>query len=299
MSSCHDHSHAIPTSSKAFIVAIVANGGFVIAQFIFASLAHSTSLFADAVHNLGDVFSLLVAWVGNLMLMRAPTQRATYGLKKASILAALANVIILVFTCGIIASEAIAKFFTPTEINTGFVMIVASIGVLINAGTALLFWRGSNDLNVRAAFLHLAYDALVSLGVVFTAILLASTGWLWLDPLVGLLIAALIMKGTWSLFTDSMRLILDGVPRHISVANVRDLLLSQVGVKDIHDLHIWALSTQENALSVHLWMPEKPLSDEARVLLSEELREKHHIHHTTIQIERSQSHCHGACKVYI
>ncbi|MDP3704394.1 MAG: cation diffusion facilitator family transporter [Legionellaceae bacterium] len=304
MSTCehhgsHNHAHGKPTGSMAFITAITANGLFVICQLIFAYLAHSTSLFADAVHNLGDVFSLVVAWIGNMMLLRLPTDRATYGMKKASILAALANVVVLVFTCGIIATEAVFKFFSPTEINTGFVMIVASIGVLVNAATAVLFWRGSDDLNIRAAFLHLAYDALISLGVVFTAILLAWTGWLWLDPLVGLLIAGVILRGTWSIFTDSVRLIIDGVPKHISVAKVRDLLMGQVGVKGVHDLHIWAMSTQENALSVHLWMPDEQLKDETRHTLSQKLREKHHIHHTTIQVERTQSHCDDACKPYI
>jgi len=304
MSTCehhgtHAHSHVKPTSSRAFLTAITANGLFVICQLIFAYLSHSTSLFADAIHNLGDVFSLVVAWIGNMMLMRLPTDRATYGMKKASILAALANVVLLVFTCGIIATEAVYKFFSPTEINTGFVIIVASIGILVNAATALLFWRGSDDLNIRAAFLHLAYDALVSLGVVLTGVLLAWTGWLWLDPLVGLMIAAVILKGTWSIFTDSLRLIIDGVPRHISVAHVRDLLMGQVGVKGVHDLHIWAISTQENALSVHLWMPDDPLHDEARHQLSQQLRKKHHIHHTTIQVERTERYCDDACKPYI
>ncbi len=303
MSNCNHHhghhGHIHPTSSQAFITAIAANLVFVIFQFIFAYVAHSTSLFADAVHNLGDVFSLGVAWVGNMMLLRTPTDRKTYGLKKASILAALANVILLVFTCGIIATEAVYKLFSPAQVNTGFVMIVASVGVLVNAATAILFWRGSGDLNIRAAFLHLAYDALISLGVVVAAALLAWTGWYWLDPLVGLFIAGIILKGSWSIFTDSVNLIIDGVPKDISVVAVRDFLLEQCGVEGIHELHIWALSTQENALSVHLWMPQQPLSDQHRSQLNEQLRDKYHIHHSTIQVEQTTDHCESHCQVYI
>ncbi|MDP3562772.1 MAG: cation diffusion facilitator family transporter [Legionellaceae bacterium] len=302
MSTCdhhNHHSHVVPTKSGAFITAITANGLFVVFQIAFAILSHSTSLFADAVHNLGDVFSLVVALIGNLMLKRKPTERATYGLKKASILAALANVVILIFTCGVIVREALEKFFIPVEINTGYVIAVASLGVIVNAATALLFWRGSDDLNVRAAFLHLAYDAVVSVGVVITALLLSFTGWLWLDPVVGLVIAAVILKGTWSIFTDSVRLIIDGVPRHISVVDVRELFLAQAGVKGVHDLHIWALSTQENALSVHLWMPSEQLTDEDRYKLNQELQKKHRIHHVTIQVERTQDHCVDTCKAYI
>lgn len=291
----HHHEHTTPVSSRAFITAITTNGVFVVCQLIFAYIAHSNSLFADAVHNLGDVFSLVVAWAGNQMLVRAPTDKATYGMKKASILAALANVTILVFTSGIIASEAISKFFSPTEINTSFVMIVASIGVLVNAATAILFLKGSDDLNIRAAFLHLAYDALISLGVVLAALLMSLTGWLWLDPLVGLLIAAIILSGSWSIFKDSLRLITDCVPKHISVSKVHALLMQQEGVEGVHDLHIWAMSTQENALSAHLWMPNNQLNDEMLKDISKKLNEQHNIHHTTIQVEKSERHCNDAC----
>jgi cobalt-zinc-cadmium efflux system protein len=299
MSECHQHAHRSPSAfNRAFAIAIGANGIFVICQIIFAFMSNSTSLFADAIHNLGDVFSLIVAWIGNVLLKRLPTERSTYGMKKASILAALGNVI-LIFTCGIIATEAIYKFISPTNVEAGFVMIVASIGILVNGLTAVLFFRSGDDINIRAAFLHLVYDALVSVGVVLSAALLYWTGWMWLDPLMGLIIALIILKGTWALCADSFRLILDGVPRNISFVKVREFLSQQPGVKGLHDLHIWALSTQENALSVHLWMPEEQMTDETRQLLKQKLREEYRIHHTTIQIEQLQSHCEDACVPFL
>ncbi len=293
------HVHAAPAFNKAFLIAIVANGVFVIFQIIFAYIANSTSLLADAIHNLGDVLSLLLAWVANSLLKRTPTARSTYGMKKTSILAALANGVLLVFTCGIIATEAMYKFFSPSEIQAFTVMIVASLGILVNGMTAALFSRGVDDLNIRAAFLHLVYDALISFGVVVSAALLYWTGWLWLDPLMGLLIAGIILRGTWFLFADSFRLIIDGVPRSISVTSVRELLHGEPGVQGVHDLHVWALSTQENALSVHLWMPDEPLTDQARQALGMRLRKEYNIHHTTIQVERTQRHCDDACLPYL
>ena len=297
----HDaaHTHGVPPFNNAFLVAIVANGLFVILQIIFAVLAHSTSLLADAVHNFGDVLSLVLAWIAQHLLKRAPTQQSTYGMKKTSILAACANAVLLVFTCGIIATEAIYKFFEPSQVQAPLVMLVAGIGIIVNGATAALFVSGSDDLNIRSVFLHLLVDALVSIGVVLSALLLCWTGWLWVDPLVGLLISGIILKGTWSLFADSFRLIIDGVPRGIAVVKVRALLMSQLGVSGVHDLHIWALSTKENALSVHLWMPEAPLSDEERQVLSQRLREEHDIHHTTIQVERAQGFCEDTCLPYL
>jgi cobalt-zinc-cadmium efflux system protein len=293
------HAHPVPVFNKAFLIAILANGLFVVFQIFFAYLANSTSLLADAVHNFGDVLSLILAWVAQGLLKRSPTSRSTYGMKKTSILAALFNGILLVFTCGIIATEAIYKFMSPSSVQALSVMMVAGIGILVNGLTALLFWRGSNDLNIRAAFLHLIYDALVSVGVVVSAALLYFTGWLWLDPFVGLLIAVVILKGTWSVFSDSFRLIIDGVPRGISLKEVRELLEGQIGVSGVHDLHVWALSTQENALSVHLWMPGAPLTDKARQELGRQLREEHGIQHVTVQVERDQGYCDDACHSYL
>lgn len=297
----HGHTHAghadhsqQASFNKAFIIAILANGLLVLTELLVAVFANSTSLLADAVHNFGDVLGLILAAVGNMLLKRLPNDKATYGMKKTSILAALANGVMLVFTCGIIVSEAIYQLFHANPVHAVSVMIVASVGIVINAATAMLFMRGKKDLNIQAAYLHLLYDAFISLGVVGSAALIYWTGWVWIDPLVGLLIALIILKGTWQLFKDSLRLILDGVPTHISTADVRGYLLAYPSVKQVHDLHIWALSTQENALSVHLLM-EKSFTDQARQDLSRELREKFTIHHVTIQVERDLSFCQDAC----
>ncbi len=294
-----EHVHQAPAFNKAFLIAVAANSVFVVFQISYAYIANSTSLFADAIHNLGDVLSLIIAWIANSLLQRIPTARATYGMKKTSIMAALANGILLVFSCGIIATEAMYKFFSPSEVNALSVMVVAGMGIVVNGASAALFLRGGDDLNIRAAYLHLTYDALISLGVVIAAALLYLTDWLWLDPLVGILIAILILKGTWSLFADSFRLLIDGVPRSISMISVRGLLSSHAGVHGVHDLHVWALSTQENALSAHLWMPDEPLSDNARHALSKRLRDECNIHHATIQVERMQGFCDDSCISYL
>ncbi|KGP62375.1 cobalt transporter [Legionella norrlandica] len=291
----HHHEHDEVTYDKAFIIAITANGLFVVMQIIFASLANSTSLLADAFHNLGDVLGLVLAWVATGLMKRKPTQKATYGFKKTSILAALMNGALLVFTCGIIATDAMYKLFSPAEVQAVSVMIVAGVGIIVNSTTALLFLRGSDDLNIRGAYLHLFYDALISVGVVLSAAILYLTGWLWIDPIVGLLIAIVILKGTWSLFADSFRLIIDGVPRHISWVKVSDFLLQIPGVQSIHDLHIWAMSTKENALSVHLYMPEEPLTDELRKELADKLKQDFNIQHITIQVEKTETECNDAC----
>jgi cobalt-zinc-cadmium efflux system protein len=293
-SHAHSHSH-IPTFNRAFLISIIANGGFVACQIFFAIVANSTSLLADAIHNLGDVLGLIMAWIANILLKRASSERASYGMKKTSILAALANGCMLIFTCGIIVSEAIYKLFNPSEIEAVSVIIVAAIGIVVNGTTAALFLRGMDDLNIRSAFLHLLYDAFISLGVVISAAILYWTNWLWIDPLVGLLIALIILKGTWSLFKDSFRLIIDAVPREISLPSVRALLQKEEGVTEVHDLHIWALSTRENALSVHFVMPEQELSDASRQRLANELREKFKIHHVTIQVEKDKAFCPDAC----
>lgn len=291
----HSHSHEVVTYDRAFLIAIIANGLFVLLQIVFAYLANSTSLLADAFHNLGDVLGLVLAWVATTLMKRKPTEKATYGLKKSSILAALANGILLVFTCGIIATEAMYKLFYPSDVQAISVMIVAGIGIIVNGTSALLFLRGADDLNIRAAYLHLFYDALVSVGVVLSALLLYATGWLWIDPLVGLLIAIVILKGTWTLFTDSFRLIIDGVPRDISWSQVSEFLLTKPGVAGIHDLHIWAMSTKENAMSVHLYMPQETLSDKTRWELVAELQDKFNIQHVTIQTEQTETNCNDAC----
>jgi cobalt-zinc-cadmium efflux system protein len=291
----HGHHHEQMTYGNAFCIAIVANSLFVILQVIYACLAHSTSLLADAFHNLGDVLGLVLAWIASGLMKRKPTARTTYGLKKTSILAALFNGALLVFTCGIIATQAVYKLIAPTDIHALSVMLVAAIGIVVNGSTALLFLRGSDDLNIRGAYLHLFYDALISVGVVVSAVILYYTNWLWIDPLVGLLISLVILKGTWALFSDSFRLIIDGVPKSIAWTEVNRFLLAKAGVEGIHDLHIWAMSTQENALSVHVYMPEEVFSDTLRLQWVDELNKLFGIQHVTIQIERTEVHCKDSC----
>ncbi|WP_298622389.1 cation diffusion facilitator family transporter [uncultured Legionella sp.] len=291
----HGHNHGEVTYNKAFLIAIIANSIFVVLQIIYAYISNSTSLLADAFHNLGDVLGLVLAWIALGLMKRKPTRKATYGLKKTSILAALVNGGVLIFTCGIIATEAVYKLISPVEVQAVSVMIVAGIGIIVNGSTAMLFLRGSDDLNIRGAYLHLFYDALVSVGVVVSAALLLWTGWLWIDPIVGLLIAMVILKGTWSLFADSFRLIIDGVPRAISWAAVSEFLVAWPGVQSIHDLHIWAMSTKENALSVHLYMPNDFLTDESRADMVVQLRKTFGIQHVTIQTEKTENDCNDAC----
>jgi cobalt-zinc-cadmium efflux system protein len=295
----HCHEHKKPEFNKAFIISIAANSVFVVFQIVFAFITNSTSLLADAIHNLGDVLSLVLAWIANSLLKRKPTDRSTYGMKKTTILAAFANGALLIFTCGIIATEAVNKLFHPSEIEAVGVMIVAGIGVIVNGATAALFIRGDNDLNIRGAYLHLLYDALISVGVVVSAALIYWTNWYWVDPLVGIFIALIILKGTWGLFRDSFRLMIDGVPKGISITEVRKHLEALDGVEGVHDLHVWAISTQENALSVHLWMPSQQLSDPSRQALSKELLSRFGIHHVTIQVERTKEHCEDECNAYL
>lgn len=293
----HSHNHGAMAYNNAFIVSIIANGLFVVLQVIYAYIANSTSLLADAFHNLGDVLGLILAWISIRLSKRKPTHKTTYGLKKTSILAALANAILLVFTCGIIVTDAVYKLISPSEIQALSVMIVAGIGIVVNGTTASLFLRGSNDLNIRGAYLHLFYDALISLGVVLAAALLYGTGWLWVDPLMALLIAVVILKGTWSLFKQSFMLIIDGVPHNISFLEVSEFLLAWPGVKEIHDLHIWAVSTEENALSVHLYIPDESLTDENRAELVGQLEKQFGIHHVTIQTEKNKQNCNDTCLI--
>lgn len=297
----HGHVHTSPETAvtRAFQIAILANAAFVCIQLVFGFLANSTSLLADAVHNLGDVLGLILAWIANGMLKKTPTLYSTYGMKKISILAALMNGFLLVFTCGMIVTEAIYKFLTPSPVEAWLVILVAGLGILVNGSTALLFLRGKSDLNVKAAFFHLAYDALLSFGVVIGAIIIYWTHQFWIDPFLGLLIACIILKGTWSLFKDSFRLLIDGVPSDISVLLVQKDLEAIQGVKQVHDLHIWALSTRENALSVHLWMPEDPLTDPERQQLEDMLKSRHNIHHTTIQVEGHLDYCKDNCNPHL
>jgi len=280
------HNHEALPFNRAFLIAVILNLSFTIVQIIAAFIANSMSLMADAVHNFGDVFGLMLAWGASWLLTLPPRKRYSYGFKKTTILAALANAILLVGTSFVIAYESINKLINPNEIHELTVIIVASIGIIINGGTALLFLKGSHgDLNIKGAFLHLLSDALISFGVVISALLVLYTGKLWIDPLMGLIIVAVILFATWGLLRDSVRLILDAVPRHIDYKGIELYLNNLPGVKEIHDLHIWGLSTKEIALTAHLVMPENKISDKEFKNINDELKHKFRVDHATLQIE--------------
>ncbi|EAZ88839.1 cation diffusion facilitator family transporter [Crocosphaera chwakensis] len=295
----HHHHHHPPASNytRAFIIGTVLNVVFVIIEFAFGFWTGSLSLLADAGHNLSDVFGLLVAWVGNFLAQRPPTKRYTYGLRRSSILAALLNALTLLLVMGGIAWEAISRLFNPTPIPGMTIMMVALVGVIINTITALLFMSGRDqDLNIRGAFLHMSADALISLGVVLTGVAILLTGWLWFDPVVSLVIVVVIVIGTWQLLKDSVNLALDAVPVAIEPQAVRTYLTELPGVDHIHDLHIWAMSTRETALTVHLVMPNGFPGDNFLTETSQQLYDLFGIEHPTLQIETGDPNypCHLA-----
>lgn len=283
----HDHDHAPATYGRAFAVGIALNLSFVVVEFLYGIWANSLSLIADAGHNLSDVLGLALAWGAIWLAKRQTTERRTYGYRRTTILAALINAITILIAVGIVAWEAVRRFSEPSiEVNTGTMIWIASIGILINAGSAYLFASGSKeDLNVRGAFMHLAADAAVSLGVVITGIVIAYTGWWILDPAVSLLISAVIVWGTWSLLRDSVNLSLDAVPKGIDLSEVRDYLLGLSECRDVHDLHIWAMSTTENAMTAHIVIPTNQAEDALLKSTSHELHHRFGIQHTTLQIE--------------
>ncbi len=292
----HDHAHhghahhqhqAAPAGwNRAFALGIALNLGFVAVEGVYGWLSGSLALLADAGHNLSDVAGLVLAWGAALAGGLRPTHRRTYGWMRASILAALANALLLIFAMGALAFEAVQRLQAPEPVAGGTVIVVAAVGVLVNGLTAWLFMAGSQtDLNIRGAFLHMAGDALVSLGVVAAGLLYLQFGWGWLDPLVSLAIAVVIVLGTWSLFRQSLHLAFDGVPEGIDLVEVHAWLLAKPGVVDVHDLHVWALGTSDVALTAHLVMPAGHPGDAFVVALAEGLAHRFHINHPTIQIE--------------
>ncbi len=283
----HDHMPTTQSLNKAFAWSVILNLGFTLAEIIYALLANSMSLLADAGHNFSDVIGLLFAWGATWLLTRPAQGRFSYGYKKTTILAALANALILILATGMIAYESIHRLMHPAIINEKLVIIVALIGIIINGGTALLFMRGrESDLNVKAAFLHLASDAFIALGVVFTGIIIYYVHWLWLDPVVGLAIVLAILIGTWGVLRDSINLIMDAVPMGLDHSAVEEYLSNIKGVTAIHDLHIWGLSTREVALTAHLVMPNDNLTDENYLQISRELKSRFKINHVTLQVEK-------------
>lgn len=287
----HGHAHPAPQSfNLAFAISVFLNLAFTIFQIIFAFIAHSMSLMADAIHNFGDVFGLVLAWGASWLLSIPARRRYSYGYKKTTVLAAITNALILISTTALIAYESINKFLHPVAVDAPIVIIVAIVGIVINGGTALLFMKGAHDdLNIKGAFLHLIGDALISIGVVVGGILIYYTDYLWIDPLIGLVIVIMILWGTWGLLRDSVGLILDAVPRHIDQQKIREFLQNLPKVSAVHDLHIWGLSTKEVALTAHLIMPSGNLSDADYQHINHILKEKFKIDHTTIQVETGSS----------
>lgn len=287
----HDHHHGVMSGhGRAFAIAIVLNAVFVTIEFGYGFAAKSMALVADAGHNLSDVLSLVLAWGATLMARRQPDGRYTYGLRSSSILAALANAVLLLVACGAIAWEAVERFWQPPPVAGVTVSVIAGIGIVINGLSAWLFMKGSkHDLNIRGAYLHMAADAVISLGVVLTGLAMLFTGWYWLDPVISLVIVMVIVVGTWGLLRDSLRLALSAVPAHVDVAAVEHYLAALPGVSDVHDLHIWGLSTTETALTVHLVMPGGCPGDEFLEEVVEALEQRFAIHHSTVQIEQGES----------
>jgi cobalt-zinc-cadmium efflux system protein len=282
----HAHSHAFARYDRAFLVGLVLNGGFVLTEFVFGLLANSVALLADAGHNLSDVLGLVLAWSASLLSRRQPSSHRTYGWRKSSILAAFLNAFFLLLVTGGIAWEAMQRLANPSPVEGKVMVEVAAIGILINTGTAIMFAPGSKqDLNLRATFLHMAADAIVSLGVVLAGIAILVTDWLWLDPLFSLIISGLIAFSTWQLLKDSFHLAIDGVPGKINLRAVRTYLAERPGVVQVHDLHIWGMSTVEIALTAHLVMPAGHPGDEFLSQTCQELHDRFDIQHATLQIE--------------
>lgn len=282
----HSHHHGPAAFSRAFAIGIALNIGFVAIEAVYGWRVGSLALLADAGHNLSDVAGLVLAWVAALAAGRLPDHRHTYGWQRASILAAFANAVLLLVAMGSLLWEAGQRLQAPHPTDGITIMVIAAIGVLVNGATAALFMAGSkSDMNIRGAFLHMAADALVSLGVVAAGALYLWTGWAWLDPVTSMAIALVIIAGTWSLFRQSLHLLFDGVPENIVLAEVDAMLRALPGVNDVHDLHVWAMSTTDIALTAHLVMPGGHPGDAFLEGIAHQLHQQFHITHPTIQIE--------------
>lgn len=292
----HHHHHGVPKNfDKAFALGIALNLIFVVIELFYGYLAQSLALMADAGHNFSDVIGLVLAWGAIYLARKKPTAVFTYGYRRTTVLAALANALLLLVALGGIVWEAVHRLNSPVEVKTTTVMVVAGIGFIINLFTAMLFASGSkSDLNLRGAFLHMISDALISLGVVAAGFLVFWSGWNWIDPLTSLIIALVIFMGTWSLLKDSLKLALDAVPAGIHPEKVKDFLSQQKGVSSVHHMHIWGMSTNENALTAHLVMKDGHPGDQFLRHLSDELKHHHNIHHSTIQVELGDEGC-GEC----
>ena len=286
----HNHNHLLTSNNynKAFLTGIILNVLYILVEVFYGLLINSMALLADAGHNLSDVLGLLLAWGAAYLAKTASSKKRTYGLRKSTILAALFNAILLMIAVGAISIEAIRKFISPEPVQGLTMMVVAGVGVLINALTAVFFMKGRDkDLNIKGAFLHMAADAGVSLGVVIAGFLIYSTGWLWVDPAISLLIILVITIGTWGLLKDSFYLSMDAVPKDIDLQEVENYLNGINGVTEVHDLHIWAMSTTETALTAHLVIPDETKDDYFLKKICDDLHSKFGIEHSTIQTEKS------------
>jgi cobalt-zinc-cadmium efflux system protein len=292
----HSHSHAPTSFGRAFAIGIALNVGFVAIETVFGFYANSMALLSDAGHNLSDVLGLVVAWTGGMMARASASPRFTYGLKKASILSALINALFLLVAVGAIGAEAIRRLFHPSPTEGGYVIVVAAIGIFVNGLTAFLFARGrEHDINIRGAFLHMATDALVSLAVVFSGFVILWTGQEWVDPVMSLAVAVVILWGSIGLLKESVWMSLAGVPAGIDVDQVELALAELDGVDAVHDLHVWPLSTTETALTAHIVTARADYPDalleSAQIMLHDRFR----IEHCTIQVERHHSAHHRDC----
>ena len=282
----HHHEHEVTTIGRAFAVGMALNVAFVVIETAFGIFAHSTALLADAAHNASDVLGLGLAWGASLLARRRPSLRHTYGLRASTVLAALTNAVLLLVAVGGVSWEAIRRFGEPGPVEGVTVSIVAGVGVVINSVSALLFLRGQkDDVNIRAAFLHLAADAGVSLAVVVAGALIWKTGWTWIDPAASLGISLIVLFATWSVLKEAVHLALAGVPEAIDIVAVNDYLRRLPGVCEVHDLHIWPMGTTEIALTAHLILPWTPQPPVFLRTFEEELRTRFGIHHATIQLE--------------
>ena len=284
----HDHAPAQGSHGRAFAIGILLNSAFVLVEATFGLLSGSMALVADAGHNLSDVLSLLIAWGASVMATRPASARFTYGLKSSTILAALANAALLLVAIGAILFETLHRLFNPAPVEGFTMIVVAGIGIVINTATALMFMRGrKHDINIRGAFLHMAADALVSVGVVAAGVAILLTGALWIDPVTSLIIVVVIAWGTWGLLKDSVKMSLLAVPDSIDEREVRGFLSGLPGVSAVHDLHIWPMSTTETALTAHLVMPQGHPGDPFLHDIAHELEHRFRIGHATMQVETS------------
>ena len=288
----HDHHHSVTESNANFRIAIALNVLIVVMQAAYGFLSHSIALLADAGHNLTDVLALLLAYGANVLAARPPTLRRTYGYRRTTILAALLNAVLLLVTTGAIIFGAIERFAHPVPVDGAAVSVVAGIAIVLNGFSAWLFHRGhKHDLNIRAAFLHMAGDAAVSAGVVVAGIIIIYSGALWVDPAMSIIISIVILAGTWRILRESLNLASDAVPEKIDPAAIESYLRGVDGVCDVHDLHIWGMSTAHVVLTAHLIVPEKTIEDSFLFDICRELKKNFSIEHATLQVERGTPGC--------